>query len=117
MGLSSVPPSDPTISIQLQQRIKTGILWVLGATVLFALPPAQLWDLESAFGVLLVLGLQNAINIVIGRTMVQSSLQDQAFLNTAWVLQIICGIACYLSGCVFPERNIHPRDLAKFGSF
>jgi O-antigen/teichoic acid export membrane protein len=98
MGLSSLPPSSPSISPQLQRKIRTGILWVIGATLLFALPSNS----QSAFGTLfLALGLQNAVNFAIERAIVQSPRQDQPFLNTAWTLQIFCGIACCLLGCGF----------------
>lgn len=98
MGLSSLPPNSSSISIQLQRKIRTGIFWVIGATLLFALPSNS----QSAFGMLfLALGLQNAINFSIERAIVQSPRQDQPFLNTAWTLQILCGIACCLLGCGF----------------
>jgi O-antigen/teichoic acid export membrane protein len=91
----SPPPSSPPISNQLQRKVTTGILWVLGAALLFALPR----DPEIV-GVLFALGVQNTINIAIERAIIQSSRHDQAFLDTAWVLQIICGVACCLLECV-----------------
>jgi hypothetical protein len=99
MGLSSLPPSSSSISPQLQRKIRTGIFWVIGATLLLATPSAHFEYSQSAFGVLLVLGFQYAINLAIERAIVQSPRQDQAFLNTAWTLQILCGIVCCLFGC------------------
>jgi hypothetical protein len=100
MSPQSFPPSSPSSSNQLQQKVNTGILWVFGAAILLGLPSSQLLNPEISIGLLFAIGMQNAINIAIERAIIQSSRNDQDFLDTAWVLQIVCGVVFCLFQCI-----------------
>jgi O-antigen/teichoic acid export membrane protein len=117
-------PAPPDGEGTLGRRATRGSAWVVmgyGASqvlrfgsnlVLTRLLFPQAFGLMLLVGVFL-LGLQMVSDVGIGASVVQNERTDQAFLDTAWTLQILRGVVLWLAACLlaWPAAQLYGEPL------